>query len=73
MALENICAMSPAPKAVWIHQLHAAGGASGSITMVVMFVVCLCCVLQSLLIVCKKLPEHNLKVCILPYDKVNGC
>jgi hypothetical protein len=27
----------------WIHRIHTAGGASGSITMVVMFVVCLCC------------------------------
>jgi hypothetical protein len=28
---------------VWIHQIHAAGGVSGSITMVVLFVGCLCC------------------------------
>jgi hypothetical protein len=27
----------------WIHQIHAAGGVSGSITMVVVFVGCLCC------------------------------
>jgi hypothetical protein len=42
--------------------------------MVVMFVVCLCCVLQSLLvaslIVCKKVPEHTLKIRISPYYKV---
>jgi hypothetical protein len=27
----------------WIHQIHAAGGVSGSITMVVVFDGCLCC------------------------------
>ncbi len=75
-ALDNICARPPAPWAVWIHWIHTAGRASGSTTMVVMFVVCLYCVLQSLLviepIVCKKVPEHNLKVPILPYYKVAG-
>ncbi len=50
---------------------HAIGGASGSITMVVIFVVCLCCVLQSYLSYVKKVPEHNIKVCILPYYKVD--
>jgi hypothetical protein len=30
-------------QAAWIHQIHAAGGASSSITMVVVFVGCLCC------------------------------
>jgi hypothetical protein len=29
--------------AVWIYQIHAAGGASGSITMVLVFVGCFCC------------------------------
>jgi hypothetical protein len=57
---------------VWIHQIHAAGGASGSITMVVMIVVCLGCVFGLSLVVCKKVPEHNLKVRILPYYKVKG-
>jgi hypothetical protein len=28
---------------VWIHRIPTAGGASGSITMVVVFVGCLCC------------------------------
>jgi hypothetical protein len=41
--LNNICARPPARQAAWIHQIHAAGGASGSITMVVVFVGCLCC------------------------------
>ncbi len=31
------------PRVAWYHQIHAAGGASGSITMVVVFVDCLCC------------------------------
>ncbi len=42
-ALENICARPPATRMLWIHWIHAAGGASGSITMVVVFVGCLCC------------------------------
>ncbi len=42
-ALDNIYARSHAPWAAWNHQIHAAGGASGSTTMVVMFVVCLWC------------------------------
>jgi hypothetical protein len=42
-ALENICARPPATRTLWNHQIHAAGGASGSITMVVVFVGCLCC------------------------------
>jgi hypothetical protein len=33
----------PTPWAAWNHQIYAAGGASGFTTMVVMFVVCLCC------------------------------
>jgi hypothetical protein len=40
--------------------------------MVVMFVVCLFCVLLSLLVgLCKEIPEHNLKLCISPYYKIN--
>jgi hypothetical protein len=39
MASDNICARLPTTWAVWIHQIYAAGWASGSITMVVMFVV----------------------------------
>jgi hypothetical protein len=45
---------------------NAAGGVGGSTTMVMVFVVCLCCVLRFVwslsLIICKKVPEHNLKV-----------
>jgi hypothetical protein len=33
---------------------------------------CLCCVFSLLLVVCKKVPEHNLKVRILPYYEVKG-
>jgi hypothetical protein len=29
-ALEQTCARPPTPQAVWVHQIHAAGGASGS-------------------------------------------
>ncbi len=41
--LGNICARPPATQTAWIHWIHAAGGVSGSITMVVVFVSCLCC------------------------------
>jgi hypothetical protein len=41
--LDNTCTRPPARQAAWIHQIHAAGGPSGSITMVVVFVGCLCC------------------------------
>jgi hypothetical protein len=43
VALEQICARLLATQAVWIHRIQATGGASGSITMVVIFVVCLYC------------------------------
>jgi hypothetical protein len=69
MSSDNICARPPATRAACIHQIHIAGGASGSITMVVMFVVCLCCVFGLSLIVCKKVPEYNRKVQKLPYYK----
>jgi hypothetical protein len=39
----NICARPLTPRAAWNHQIYAAVGMSGSTTMVVMFVVCLCC------------------------------
>jgi hypothetical protein len=71
-ALVNICARPPAPQAAWIHRIHTAIEASSSITMMVMFVVCLCCVFGLSLIVCKKVTEQNLKVRILPYYKVKG-
>ncbi len=41
--LEQTWARPPATWMSWNHQIHAAGGASGSITMVVVFVGCLCC------------------------------
>jgi hypothetical protein len=37
-ASEKICGRPPTPPAAWIHQIHAAGGASGSTTMVMFFV-----------------------------------
>ena len=37
-ALERTCAMPPTPQAAWVHQIHATGGASGSNTMVMLFV-----------------------------------
>jgi hypothetical protein len=42
-ALERTCARPPATWTAWIHQIHTTEGASGSITMVVVFVGCLCC------------------------------
>ncbi len=41
-ALGQTCARLPATRMVWINWIHAAGGANGSITMVVVFVGCLC-------------------------------
>jgi hypothetical protein len=41
-ALGRTCTRPPTPQAAWIHQIHAAGGASGSTTMVMVFVCCLC-------------------------------
>jgi hypothetical protein len=37
-ALERICARMPTPQAAWVHQIHTAGGTSGSNTMVILFV-----------------------------------
>ncbi len=42
-ALERTCARLPTTQTVWIHRTQVAGGVSGSITMVVVFVGCLCC------------------------------
>jgi hypothetical protein len=38
----KICGRPPAPPAAWIHQIHAAGGVGGSITLVMVFVRSLC-------------------------------
>jgi hypothetical protein len=48
--LEKICARTPAPWAASNHQIHTAGGVGGSTTMLVEFVVELCCVLRSRLV-----------------------
>ena len=43
---------APTPPAEWwINQICATGGVDGSITMVVVFVLCLYCVLQSCLVI----------------------
>jgi hypothetical protein len=72
VASDKICARPPTPWAVWVHQIHTARGVGNYATIVVVFVVCLRCVLWYLLVVsligCKKVPEHNLKVCISPYS-----
>jgi len=36
-ASEQACARLPTPRAVWVQQIYAAGGASGSTTMVMVF------------------------------------
>ena len=41
VASEKSCERLPAPPAAWIHQIHTAEGASGSTTMVMVFVCCL--------------------------------
>jgi len=33
-ASERACTRTPTPRVAWIYQIHAAGGASGSTTMV---------------------------------------
>ena len=38
MSSERTCLRPPTPQAAWVHQIHAAGGASGSITIVMVFV-----------------------------------
>ena len=48
VASENTCARPPAPWLAWIYQIHAAGGIGGSTTMVVVFIVCLCVVVDGL-------------------------
>jgi len=50
-ALEKICGRPPAPLAAWIHQIHTTGGASGSTTMVVLFVMLVVIFVQSRLVV----------------------
>ena len=42
VATEQTCARPPTPQATWGHQIHATGGASGFITMVMVFVRSLC-------------------------------
>ncbi len=37
-ALEQTCARPPTPQAAWVHEIRADGGASGSNTMVMLFV-----------------------------------
>ncbi len=66
-ALEWTCARPPTTRTVWIHWIHAAGGVSGSITMVV---VCVCWLFVLLwmdlwcheLIACKKWYKNNLQM-----------
>ena len=47
-ALTKVCARLSATWVAWIHQIHAAGEVGGSTTMVVVFVVCLCVVVDGL-------------------------
>jgi len=72
VASERACAKPPTPRAAWVHQIHAAGEASSSTTMVMVFV-CLCflcrLVWSSSLVVCRRVREicrqvweNNLKV-----------
>ena len=41
-ASERTCARPSTPQAAWVHQIHVAGGASCSITMMMVFVRSLC-------------------------------
>jgi hypothetical protein len=49
--IEKTCDRPPVPPAAWIHQIHATGGASGSTTMVMVFVVLFVLFVQSCLVV----------------------
>ena len=49
--LETICGRPPTPSAAWIHQIHAAGVASGSTTMVMLFVMLFVLFVRSCLVV----------------------
>ncbi len=65
-ALTKLCARPPAPQAAWIHQIHSTEGVGGSKIMIVVFIVCLCCVVRLVwllsLVVCEKVQENNPKV-----------
>jgi len=65
-ASTNPSSGSPAHSVILIHQIHVAGGASRSATMVVVFaVVCVVCsglVWLSSLVVCRQVPQNNLKM-----------
>jgi hypothetical protein len=50
-ALEKICGRPPAPPEAWIHQIHAAGVASVSTTMVMLFVMLFVLFVRSRLVV----------------------
>ncbi len=69
---DNLYARPPGPWAAWIHQIHAAAGASSSTTMVVMFVVCLCSVLQSHSLYVKKDQSITLKYTYSPTIRLMG-
>jgi len=47
-ALKRACARMPTPWSAWVHQTHAAGGASGSTTMVMVLVSSAFCVVFTL-------------------------
>jgi len=38
IGIGKICGRPPAPRAAWVHQIHAAAGVGGSTTMVMVFV-----------------------------------
>ncbi len=50
-ASERASAMMLTPRVAWVHQIHAAGGASGSTTMVmVLGELCFLCVFYSTIV-----------------------
>ncbi len=51
-ASEQTCARPPTPQAAWVHQIHVAGGVSGSTTMAMVIGrwLCFLCVLYSWLV-----------------------
>jgi hypothetical protein len=49
--IEKICGRPPTPWVAWIHQIHVAGGESGSTTMVMLFVMLFVLFVQSRLVV----------------------
>ena len=68
VASERTCTRPPTPQAAWVHQIHVAGGASGSTTMVMVFGRWLCFLCVFFLLV-----THQLDTSYLRFRGVTKC